>query len=294
MQNGTVLAIGNFDGVHPGHQALLHSARNIATDKKLSLTVLTFQPHPKMFFTPDAEPFLLTRADVKKELLLKAGADHVEIIQFDASLAALSAEDFIQTILVDRLQARHVVVGDGFRFGNDRKGDTALIAKTLPVSVVDIASDGHAGYSSSRIRDALKKADFASAAALLGRPWDIISEVVHGDKRGRTLGYPTANQKIGDYLRLPFGIYATRVLIPGEAKYRPAVSNFGIRPMFEVKEPLLETFIFDYSGDLYEKTLSVQPVRFLRSEMRFDDLDALVTQMKEDCQQAQHVLRSVS
>lgn len=291
-RTGTVLAIGNFDGVHLGHQALIRAARAIADDKKLSLTVLTFQPHPKMFFMPDAEPFLLTRADIKKSLLQKAGADHVEIIQFDANLASLSAEDFLQRILIERMDARHIVVGEGFHFGHGRKGDAALIASKIPVTSVPLTTGDTCPYSSTAIRTALKNKDFQGAAAMLGRPWEIVGEVVHGDKRGRTLGYPTANQKIGDYLRLPFGIYAVKVLIPGEATYRDGVANFGIRPMFEVATPLLETYIFDYDCDLYDKTLHIRPVRFLRGEMAFDGLDALVTQIKEDCQQALQVLKS--
>ncbi len=291
-RTGTVLAIGNFDGVHLGHQALIRAARAIADDKKLSLTALTFQPHPKMFFMPDAEPFLLTRADVKKSLLRKAGADHVEIIQFDANLASLSAEDFLQRILIERMDARHVAIGEGFHFGHARRGDAALIASKIPVTSVALTTGDTGTYSSTRIRTALKNKDFQAAAAILGRPWEIIGEVVHGDKRGRTLGYPTANQKIGDYLHMPFGIYAVKVLIPGEAAYRDGVANFGIRPMFEVATPLLETYIFDYEGDLYDKTLHIRPVRFLRGEMAFDGIDALIAQIKEDCQQALQVLKS--
>ena len=295
---GCVVAIGNFDGVHTGHRALIAEAAQIAQKLNAPLGVLTFEPHPREFFQKGGEPFRLTLLPMKTRLMGAMGVEHMFALAFDEKLAALPAQEFIDRILVRDLQAKHIVVGADFAFGKGRTGtaDTlreAASAGRFGVTVVSpVCCDQSEAFSSSRIRALLKEGRFEAAAALLGHPWEIEAEVVHGDKRGRDLGYPTANQRVERYLRPPFGVYAVRVLIEGETKWREGAANFGIRPMFRVEEPIFETFILDFTGDIYGKTMRVQPIAHLRPEMSFDGLDALKERIKQDCVAARAVLKS--
>lgn len=288
-----VLAIGNFDGVHLGHQALIKKAAALARDRNLSFGVLTFEPHPRLFFKPDSDPFRLTPSHIKQKLLEEAGVENLFIADFNAALAAMPAEEFMRQVLQDHLQARHIVVGEDFAFGKGRGGNVDLLKTIFDVTAVPpVKNAAEEIYSSSAVRAFLQKADFRSAAAMLGRPWEIEETVIHGDKRGRELGYPTANQKVEGYFRIPYGIYAVAVLIEGETTWRGGAANFGIRPMFQVEKPLLETYIFDFSGDIYGRWLRVRPVRLLRPEIKFEGIAALMDQMKQDCIQARAVLKS--
>lgn len=291
MENGQVITIGNFDGVHLGHHGVIAQARAVADAENLPLTVLTFEPHPLEYFRPDLPPFRLTLQAMKEKLLVDAGADHVVSLPFDAALAEMDAASFVEDMLIGRLHAHHVVIGHDFAFGRGRAGNVDMLRQVLPVTELTpvLCGDGSA-YSSTRIRALLRQGDFSAAEKLLGHPWVLEAPVIHGDKRGRTLGYPTANQKIGRYVQIPYGIYAVEVKVPGEDAFRPAVASFGIRPMFAVESALFETFIFDYEGDLYDRPLAVRPRRFLRPEMKFDTLDALLLQMKEDCHRARQIL----
>lgn len=292
LPQGTVLAIGNFDGVHPGHAALVARARNIAATQKLTAAVLTFEPHPREFFAPDGEPFRLTLLPEKARLLSALGAAYIFAPAFDAGFAGLSAAEFMN-FLRDRLHARHIVVGADFAFGKNRSGTVEMLRDMFDVTVIDpVTCPDGAAYSSTRIRDLLRGGDLKGAAQILGRPWVIEAEIVHGDKRGRELGYPTANQRVDRYVRIPFGIYAVRALIEGEAKPREAVANFGIRPMFRIRQPIFETHIFDFHHQIYGKTMQVEPVKFLRPEKIFEGLDALTAQMKQDCLDARAVFKS--
>jgi riboflavin kinase/FMN adenylyltransferase len=290
---GAVVAIGNFDGVHKGHRALVTEAAKIANRLGAPLAVLTFEPHPREFFQPDTEPFRLTTPAQKARLLSELGVQHLIALPFDNELAGLSPEGFI-TLLTERLHAKHIVTGPDFRFGKGRAGNAEqLKASTLGYTAIDLAQcTGNEVFSSTRIRQLLQKAHFEGAADLLGWRWAMESEVVHGDKRGRELGYPTANQQPGKYLRIPYGIYAVRVKIEGEKDWRAGAANFGIRPMFRIDQPILETFIFEFSGDIYGKKMAVQPVAHLRPELAFQGLEALKQQMKQDCAQALTVLKS--
>jgi len=291
LPHGTVLAIGNFDGVHPGHLALMRRAQEIAAAQKLTAAVLTFEPHPREFFMPDGEPFRLTLLPMKARLIAATGISDVFVPAFDAGFAGLSAGEFM-AFLRDRLRARHIVVGADFAFGKGRAGTVDTLRQMFDVTVIDpVMCPGGAAYSSTRIRELLRAGDLQGAAALLGRPFEIEAEIVHGDKRGRELGYPTANQRVERYVRMPFGIYAVRVQIEGEAEPRIAVANFGIRPMFRIQQPIFETHIFDFSQSIYGKIMRVEPVRYLRPEMAFDGLDALVAQMKQDCLDARGVFK---
>jgi len=292
LPQGTVLAIGNFDGVHPGHAALIARAQETAGAQKLTAAVLTFEPHPREFFAPDGEPFRLTLLPEKARRLAALGAAYIFAPAFDAGFAGLSAAEFMN-FLRDRLHARHIVVGADFAFGKNRAGTVETLRGMFDVTVIDpvTCTDG-AAYSSTRIRDLLRRGDFSSAAKLLGRPWEIEAEIVHGDKRGRELGYPTANQRVDRYVRIPFGIYAVQALLEGEEKPRTAVANFGIRPMFRIRQPIFETHIFDFHQSIYGKVMRVQPVKYLRPEKIFDGLDALIAQMKQDCLEARAVFKS--
>lgn len=284
---GAVVAIGNFDGVHLGHQALIGQAATIARERNAPLAVLTFEPHPREFFAPDADPFRLTLLPAKARRMAKLGVGHIYALPFDAALAHMTADDFAQKLLKDRLQSAHVVAGHDFTYGKGRVGKAQDLAQYFAATVVAPVCDlGGEVYSSTRARAALHDARFEDAAKILGRLWEVEGKVVHGQKNGRALGYPTANQNIGRHLRPPYGVYAVDVKIEGETQWRRGAANFGIRPMFEVEEPLLETHIFDFDRDIYDNNMRVRFLRFLRPEMRFDSLDALKIQMKQDCKDA--------
>lgn len=295
---GGVVAIGNFDGVHLGHRALVQAAKDIAGRSGAPLGVLTFEPHPREFFQPGAGAFRLTLLPAKQRLLAGIGVQHVFALSFDEKLAGLEAEAFVDEILVGALSARHIVVGADFAFGRGRSGNAATLQKAADtgrfgLTVIDpVCCDGSEVYSSTRIRALLQAGKFEDAAALLGHPWEIEAEVVHGDKRGRDLGYPTANQRVPRYLKPPYGVYAVRVMIEGEKAWRTGAANFGIRPMFRIEEPIFETYIFDFAGDIYGKIMRVQPIAHLRPEMAFSGLDALKERIKQDCVDALAVLKS--
>lgn len=299
---GGIVAIGNFDGVHRGHQALLAETRRLASERSAILGVLAFEPHPQEFFRPQAECFRLTPFRTKTRLLAERGADAMFALTFDAGMAAKSAQDFILEVLIEGLGAGAVVVGDDFRFGAKRAGDTAVLAymgemEGLGVSIfAPVEDERHGKISSSRIRAALKSGRPDEAAQLLGHFWTIESHVEHGDGRGRTIGVPTANMRVDGYLEPAFGVYAVRATIMEEGERRgryDGVANFGIRPMFEVRKPLLETYLFDFSGDLYGKHLAVEFVSFLRPEAALPDLQALKVQIATDAQAARAALNNL-
>lgn len=289
-----VVAIGNFDGVHIGHQALLAEARTIAQKHACPFVALTFDPHPRRYFRPDTPPFLLTPPEIKGERLGQAGADGVVIMPFNAATAALSPAAFIADILQTRLDARQIVVGDDFHFGHDRAGSAqTIIDAGIPVTTTPLLND-HTGnpYSSTRVRASLQEGHLDDASHLLGWPWEMRGVVIDGDKRGRTLGYPTANIKLVDTLVPAHGVYAASVQIPGETTWRMAAISLGHRPMFAVHDVLLEVYILDWSGDLYGQTLRVRPAQKLRAEMKFPDLAALVTQIGLDVGRARDILKN--
>ena len=288
---GAVVAIGNFDGVHLGHQALIARAQEIAAGMGAPLAVLGFEPHPQEFFHPGAEGFRLTPFRAKAGLLAKCGVDTMFALPFDLAIAAMTAEQFIRQILVDALGVRAVIVGADFRFGKDRNGDAAFLkawgqALGFQVEVFDpiIAHDTQK-ISSSEIRAALKAGRPQDAAKLLGHWWTIEGRVEHGDGRGRELGYPTANMRLQNHLRPAFGIYAVRITVVEQelpVARHCGVASLGIRPMFPADTPLIESCLFDFSGDLYGKHLAVELIAFLRPERKFDSVDQLKAQMALD------------
>jgi len=286
MQTRRVFAIGNFDGVHLGHAALIEAAHALGGETG----VLTFEPHPRQFFAPAAEPFRLTLSPMKKRLLSDLGVETIVELPFDAELASLQAEEFIERILISKLAATDIVVGSDFHFGHKRGGNVETLQKDGRFAVHRIDLVG--GISSTAIRAALKAGEMEAANEMLGWRWAIEGVVEHGDKRGRELGYPTANIPLGQTLCPAYGIYAVLVRIGGDPVWRPGAASIGIRPMFEVQKPLLEAYLFDFDGDLYDKSLSVRPVKRLRGEMKFDTLEALKDQMAQDCAQARWILAS--
>lgn len=293
--HGAVIALGNFDGFHRGHQAVAGEAIRWAHEEGRPSIIATFDPHPVRFFRPDVPPFRLTTLEQRQELYLAAGATAMLVFHFDAELAGTSAEDFISEILVKRFGAHGVVTGGDFTFGKGAKGNVALLrelggALGLQNRVVEAVEDGSEVVSSSRIRDALRDGDPETAARLLTRPFAIRGIVEHGDKRGRTIGYPTANLAIDKYLRPKYGIYAVtgRILATGEVL--KGAASIGIRPQFEPPKELLEPHFFDFSGDLYGQEIEVAFHHFLRPEAKFDSLDGLIAQMEKDCGEARKLL----
>ncbi|WP_271439636.1 bifunctional riboflavin kinase/FAD synthetase [Pontixanthobacter luteolus] len=292
---GAIVALGNFDGFHKGHQAVAGEAIRWAREEGRPSIVATFDPHPVRFFKPDVEPFRLTTLEQRQELYLAAGATAMLVFHFDAELAGTSAEDYIEDILADRMGAAGVVTGEDFTFGKARGGNVQVLADVgaahgISARTVGPVGDNDEVISSSRIREALRRGDPQEAARLLTRPFAIRGIVEHGDKRGREIGYPTANLSIENYLRPKFGIYAVtgRILATGEEL--KGAANIGIRPQFEPPKELLEPYFFDFSGDLYGQEIEVAFHHFLRPEAKFDSLDGLMEQMERDCDKARSLL----
>ncbi len=291
---GGVVVIGNFDGVHLGHQAVLKTAKEKALSQHIPCGVLTFEPHPRRLFRPDDPPGRLTPFDFKMEKLAQNGVDFATVLPFDWDFASRSAASFIDDVLIDALGARHVIVGSDFRFGQLRQGTPDMIRQAgIEVSLVDgILDRSGVAYSSSRARQALRQGDVAAANVILGWDWEIRGEVVKGDQRGRELGYPTANVMLGDTIHPAYGIYAAFAQVEGDPRWYKSAVNIGIRPMFEVPVAQLEAHLLDFDFDIYGKILKVQPLKRLRGEAKFDSLDALIQQIELDCQQAEQFLQS--
>ncbi len=294
---GAAVAIGAFDGVHRGHQAVIAQARAAADRLGTALAVVSFDPHPRRWFQPDAAPFRLMTAGQMARAMAPLGVDRLHLLSFDAAMAAMTDEIFVRQVLVEGLGIRHAAVGFDFSYGKGRTGSAEGLRRQgdalgFGVTVVDRIDDGDGlKLSSSGVREALKAGDMPRAAAILGRPFAIEGEVIHGDKRGRTIGVPTANVSMADYMRPAYGVYATRTRLP-DGRVIDGVANLGVRPMFEIDQPLLEVWLFDFDGDLYGQTIETQLVALLRGEMAFDGLDALKVQIDADAAAARAVLAS--
>lgn len=290
---GAVVAIGNFEGVHRGHRAVIALAQARAAALGRPTAVLTFAPHPRTFFNPTAPAFRLGDIDTKLRLLSAAGLDGAVVLDFDAGLAGLDAEGFVDKVLVERLGIGGVVVGYDFKFGKGRGGTTDFLvaAGTRHGFSVDVAPafvDRGRRVSSGLVRTALAAGDIDEATDLLGYPWFVTGEVVHGDKRGRELGFPTANLRLDPEVPLRYGVYAVRVSIDG--RLHDGVANFGRRPMFDTGTVLLEAFVFDFDGDLYGKVIDVAVIGWIRPEMKFASVDDLVRRMQDDARRAHTLL----
>ena len=291
---GAIVALGNFDGFHLGHQAVVGEAIRWARSEGRPAIVATFDPHPVRFFAPDAPPFRLTTLDQRQELFAAAGADAMLVIRFSAEVAGLTAQQWIEQGLVGHIRAVGVVTGDDFTFGKGRSGNPQVLVdhgatvglRAKAVSAVTLAGEV---VSSSRIRDSLKSGDCETAARLLTRPYTIRGTVQHGDKVGRTINFPTANLDIGAYLRPRYGIYAVTGRLP-DGRVLKGAANIGIRPTFDPPKELLEPHFFDFSEDIYGQDIEVAFHHVLRPEAKFDGLDALVAQMARDCDEARRLL----
>lgn len=292
---GATVAIGNFDGVHSGHQTVIGIARDACPDAPLG--VLTFEPHPREYFAPDAPPFRLMSAQARATRLKKLGVDVLYELNFNSQLAALSPEEFATNVIAKGLGLTHVVVGSDFCFGKGRAGTVEDLVRFgaklgFGVTVADLVEAPSGAVSSTAIRTALSEGKPLLAAEMLGHWHRIEGKVIGGEQRGRELGYPTANMSIDGLHPPKFGVYAVLVDVltgPHAGTYRGAAS-IGVRPMFGENHANLETFIFDFKGDLYGATVSVALVEYLRPELKFDSLDALITQMNADCDRARTIL----
>jgi riboflavin kinase/FMN adenylyltransferase len=290
---GAVIALGNFDGVHRGHAELAREAVELGEQLGRRPAALTFEPHPRSVFRPDEPVFRLTPPAIKAELLTSVGLATTFILPFDRDIAAIEAKAFIDDLLLGKLGAAGLVCGYDFHFGKGRAGSPEMLQEVceledVPVIIVPPFAFAGEPVSSTLVRDALRDGDVARAADLLGRPWFVRGAVVHGEKRGRDLGYPTANMHLPRDCRLRYGVYAVRMRIDGV--WRDGAASFGSRPTFDDGAAKLETFVFDFSGDLYGKQVDVALVAWLRAETKFDSLDALIVQMNADSAAARDIL----
>ncbi|MFA4940729.1 bifunctional riboflavin kinase/FAD synthetase [Brevundimonas sp.] len=292
---GAAVAVGAFDGVHRGHQAVIAGARDAAERLGAPLGVVSFDPHPRRWFQPEAASFRLMTADQMAEALAPLGVDILYLLPFDAEMAGMTDAAFAERVLSEGLGIRHAAVGFDFTFGKGRSGSPEGLRTYgeqlgFTVSVAERLDDADGlKLSSSAVREALKAGDMARAAAILGRPFAIRGEVIHGDKRGRTIGVPTANIPLNDYMRPAYGVYATRSRLP-DGRIINGVASLGLRPMYALETPLLEVWLFDFDGDLYGQTLDTELVAWLRGEETFDGLEALKAQIDADAAAARAVL----
>lgn len=291
---GAIVALGNFDGFHLGHQAVVGAAVDAATARGVPAIVATFDPHPVRHFKPDADPFRLTTLDQRQRLFGAAGADAMLVLEFGAAMAGMMAQQFIADLLVAQLGVGGIVTGEDFVFGKGRGGNGDVLAAAADAhgfsyTRVPAVLDNGAPVSSSRIREALRAGDCDTATRLLTRPFAVEGQVQHGDKVGRTLGYPTANIDLGPYLRPRYGVYAVTGRL-ADGRVVNGAANIGIRPQFDPPKELLEPHFFDFDGNLYGQTVEVAFHAFLRGEAKFDGLDALIAQIGRDCEAARAVL----
>lgn len=293
---GAVVALGNFDGFHLGHQAVAGEAIRQAKAAGKPAIIATFDPHPVRFFAPHVPWFRLTTLEQRQRLFAEAGADAMLVFDFDAELAATTAEDFVVKLLAERLGVSGVVTGEDFTFGKARGGNTGVLRDLgaqhgITATTVGPVTDAGGVISSSRIRDALKAGECETATRLLTRPFAIEAVVQHGDKNGRDLGFPTANMDMGHYLRPRYGVYAVRGKLP-DGRVLDGAANVGIRPQFEPPKELLEPHFFDFAEMIYDQMIEVEFHAFLRPEGKYDSLDALIAQITKDCEDAKAALKA--
>jgi riboflavin kinase/FMN adenylyltransferase len=297
---GAAVAIGNFDGVHLGHRAVIGQAGQIAGAMGIPWAVMTLEPHPRTIFKPDTEPFRLTPFPAKARRIRQLGPQVLIVIHFDMDFSKHSPTDFVEHVIVKATGARHVVCGHDFAFGRDRQGNPELLLQLGEqfgfdfTCVQGIRDTDDKLYSSTRIRTYLRDGDPRAAARLLGQPFEIEGHVVKGERRGRTIGFPTANLRLGDYVQPATGVYAIRAGVDdgGETTWFDGVANLGYRPTFDGKELLLEAHLFGFDGDLYGQHLRVAIVEYLRAEKKFDGLESLKKQIADDGARAKQILTS--
>jgi riboflavin kinase/FMN adenylyltransferase len=291
---GSIVALGNFDGFHLGHQAVVGRAVARAFHERRPVIVATFDPHPVKFFRPDLPPFRLTSLNQRERLFAHAGADAMLVFEFGAGLASMDADAFIAEVLGERIGAAGVITGDDFTFGKGRTGDVALLKRIggehgIGAEAVPQVTLGGVRISSGRVREALVTGDTATATHMLSRDYAIEGVVQRGDARGRALGYPTANLELGDYQRPRYGIYAVRVTLDDGSEH-PGVASLGVRPTFDPPRELLEAHLFDVQRDLYGQRIEVALHAFIREEKKFEGIDALIAEMRRDEAEARKLL----
>jgi riboflavin kinase/FMN adenylyltransferase len=299
---GCAVALGNFDGVHLGHQTVIRTAQEAAAKLGTRPALLTFEPHPRQFFRPDQPPFQLTPLNTKVRHLRDLGIEVMFVLHFDETLSKVSARDFVDQVLVEGLAARHLVVGNNFVFGFNRAGSTAMLEREAAegrfgITVVPPVLDAAGRVcSSTNIRSDLAEGKPEAAARLLGRCWEVEGRVVEGDKRGRTIGFPTANIGLADYVHPKYGVYAVWAGVDkgGTTEWHPGVANVGVRPTFEGAKANVETYIFDIAQDLYSELLRVAFVRHLRPEQKFSGIEEIRTQIARDCRAARDVFEEIA
>ena len=293
IPKGAVVAMGNFDGVHLGHRAVIGAALAMGRARSVPALAVTFEPHPRKFFSPNTPQFRLTDETNKLRLLAATGLAGAVVMTFDKARSGTTAQDFIHHDLIGRLGISGIAVGYDFHFGKGRVGSPSLLVSEAPRLGIEVDVQAHVDIeerpvSSSAIRMALAEGEIADATTMLGGPWFVTGEVIHGEKRGRDLGYPTANIRLDKHCGLKHGIYAVRVGI-GSQRF-DGVASFGRRPTFDNGAPLLEVFLFDFKGDLYGKVLDVAFISFIRDELKFDTIEALIRQMDDDSAKARAAL----
>ena len=293
VEPGGIFALGNFDGIHLGHKEIIENVKKLAKKNKSYAGVIVFEPHPRKFFMKDKNNFYLSDIKTKKYLLESLGLDSCIVLEFNEKLAKQNPEKFVEEIVFKKIKPSHLIVGYDFRFGNKRSGNSddllRLCSKyNISVSIVDKQLKDGTVLSSSIVRDLIKEGDFEKAELLLGHKWLIKGKVVEGDKRGREIGFPTANLDVDEIIQLKFGVYAVEVIFEGKS-YK-GVSNYGIRPTFDGENILLETHLLDFSGDLYGKDIIVSFVQFLREERKFEGIQSLKDQIKKDSEEALNIL----
>ena len=294
-----MVAVGNFDGVHLGHQKIIDTAKRISDSINAPLLVLTFEPHPRLFFDPGLSSFLLTTFDTKKACFENLSVDYLCPLTFDKAFSNIDAKTFVKKIIVDLLKARYVVTGSDFFFGKGRRGGKDLLTDlsekySFDYICVNRLRDRHGIiYSSSSIRDFLKQGNIIRTNQSLGRYWEVAGRVLKGAKRGKTLGYPTANLKLGNHAKMAFGVYAIKgkVLADPQKRWISGIANIGSRPTFSGNKILLEVHFFNFSKDLYSQLLSIQFFAFLRKEKKFKNSNTLVNQISRDIEKAKKILK---
>ncbi|BBC02827.1 MULTISPECIES: bifunctional riboflavin kinase/FAD synthetase [Bradyrhizobium] len=293
IPKGAVVAMGNFDGVHLGHRAVIGAALAMGRAHGVPALAVTFEPHPRSFFSPNTPQFRLTDETNKLRLLAATGLAGAVVMTFDKARAGTSAQDFIHHDLIGRLGISGIAVGYDFHFGKGRVGSPSLLVSEAPRLGIEVDVQAHVDIeerpvSSSAIRMALAEGEIADATTMLGGPWFVTGKVIHGEKRGRDLGYPTANIRLDKHCGLKHGIYAVRV---GNGSQRfDGIASYGRRPTFDNGAPLLEVFLFDFKGDLYDAVLDVAFIGFIREELKFDTIEALIRQMDDDSAKARALL----
>ncbi len=293
---GCSLAIGNFDGVHRGHQEVLAAALRVAGEQNIPSGVMAFEPHPRVFFQPQRPLFRLTSLDAKLELFATLGLDLAAVMPFNADMAALTAEQFVKKILIDGFNVRHVVTGYNFFFGKGRGGNPQVLRELgekygFGVTTVEVQGEAGDRFSSSRVRELLQEGDPRGAAEMLGYWWRIKGTVTGGAQRGAWLGFPTANITLKNSEEFHHGIYAVRIYVDGKTHHGAAY--LGTRPTFDDGKPVLETFLFDFDEDLYGEEILIELIEFIREDIRFRDEEALKANMREDCDKARKILKDI-